>query len=339
MAGLKAEVIWQAGGRALDARLLALLRSLQRTATLKAAAEEQRISYRAAWGLVLEASELAGAPLVELQRGRGARLTRFGAQLLRSDEQLRHAFDSLKSRFEVKDPGKAARPLRVAASHDPLLAAFCERFAMPAALVEEVTFRGSEESIALFSRGLVDLAGFHLEGFDMRRFVRPGRDVLVRFAVREQGLIVGHGNPKRLASLGDIARTHARFVNRQRGSGTRRLIDRLIEEAGIAPAAIRGFGTEEYTHRAVAATVATGGADAGFGVQAAAAELGLDFVPVLRERYWLAMRARTAALPAAQRLLEALSGKPLSRIARGFAGYDFSGAGEVVAVEEALSRA
>lgn len=337
MTSLSAEVVWQAGGRALDSRLLGLLRALQRNATLKAAAEEQKISYRAAWGVLLEAGQLAGAPLVELQRGRGARLTRFGAQLLRNDEQLRHAFEGLRSRYEVKSSGEKARALRIAASHDPLLAAFCERFAMPAALVEEVSFRGSEESVALFSRGVVEVAGFHLEGFDVRRFVQPGRDVLVRFALREQGLIVAHGNPKRLASLGDVAKSHARFVNRQRGSGTRRLIDRLLDEAGIAAESIRGFGTEEYTHRAVAATVAAGGADAGFGVQAAAAELGLEFVPVLRERYWLAMRERTLATPAAQRLLEALSGKPLSRIARGFAGYDFDGAGAVVAVDEAFA--
>jgi putative molybdopterin biosynthesis protein len=335
MAAVSADVVWRAGGRALDPRLLALLRALQRHATLKAAAEEQRISYRAAWGLLLEAGTLAGAPLVEMQRGRGARLTRFGAQLLRSDEQLRHAFETLRSRYEVKIPAGTTRALRIAASHDPLLAAFCERFAMPAALVEEISFRGSEECVALFSRGMVDVAGFHLEGFDLRRFVRPGRDVLVRFAVREQGLIVAHGNPKRLASLADIAKTHARFVNRQRGSGTRRLIERLMDEAGVAPEAIRGFGTQEYTHRAVAATVAAGGADAGFGVQAAAVELGLDFVPVLRERYWLAMRSRTLATPAAQRLLEALSGKPLSRIARGFVGYDFQGAGEVADVPAA----
>jgi putative molybdopterin biosynthesis protein len=332
MAGLTADVVWQAGGRELDPRLLALLRALQRTATLKAAAEESRISYRAAWGLLLEAGELAGAPLVELQRGRGARLTRFGAQLLRSDEQLRHAFEGLRLRYEVKSSGGTARALRVAASHDPLLATFCERFAMPAALIEEVSFRGSEESVALFSRGMVDVAGFHLEGFDVRRFIQPGRDVLVRFAVRDQGLIVAHGNPKRLGSLADIAKTHARFVNRQRGSGTRRLVDRLMEQSGVASEAIRGYGTEEYTHRAVAATVAAGGADAGFGVQAAAVELGLDFVPVLRERYWLAMRRRTLATPSAQRLLDALSGKPLSRIARGFVGYDFHRAGEVVEV-------
>ena len=337
MAALSADVVWQAGGRALDPRLLGLLRALQRNATLKAASQEQKISYRAAWGLLLEAGELAGAPLVELQRGRGARLTRLGARLVRSDEQLRHAFEALRSRYEVKTSAEGARALRIAASHDPLLAAFCERFAMPAALVEEVSFRGSEESLALFSRGMVELAGFHLEGFDVRRFVQPGRDVLVRFALRDQGLIVAHGNPKRLASLADIAKSRAKFINRQRGSGTRRLIERLLGDAGIAAGSIRGFGTEEYTHRAVAATVAAGGADVGFGVQAAAAELGLDFVPVLRERYWLAMRERTVTTPAAQRLLEALSGKPFSRIARNFSGYDFAGAGDIVNVEAAFS--
>jgi molybdate transport repressor ModE-like protein len=336
MPGLRADVVWRAGSRALDERLLGLLRALERSATLKAAAEAQKVSYRAAWGLLVEAGELAGAPLVEMQRGRGARLTRFGAQLLRNDEQLRRAFESLRSRYEVQGR-ETARALRIAASHDPLLAAFCERFAMPASLVEEVSFRGSEESLALFSRGAADVAGFHLEGFDVRRFVQPGRDVLVRFATREQGLIVPHGNPRRLTSLAEVARSHARFVNRQRGSGTRRLIERLMHEQGVLAENIKGYGSEEHTHRAVAATVAAGGADAGFGVAAAAAELGLDFVPVLRERYWLAFRERVAASPAAQRLLEALAGKPLARIGRGFVGYDFRGAGEIVKVDEAMA--
>jgi putative molybdopterin biosynthesis protein len=330
MAGLRADVVWRAGTRTLDERLLGLLRALEQNATLKAAAQAQKVSYRAAWGLLMEAGELAGAPLVEMQRGRGARLTRFGAQLLRNDEQLRRAFDAFQTKFEVRKSPDTGKRLRVAASHDPLLAAFCERFAMPASLIEEIAFRGSEESLALFSRGAADLAGFHLEGFDVRRFVQPGRDVLVRFATREQGLIVPAENPKRLASLADVAKTHARFVNRQRGSGTRRLIDRLLQEGGIRFENIRGYANEEYTHRAVAATVAAGGADVGFGVAAAAAELGLDFVPVLRERYWLAVRSRALDTPAVERLLEALCGKPLARIGRGFVGYDLRGAGEIV---------
>lgn len=335
MATLRAEVVWEADGRPLDARLLALLRALERHPTLKAAADETRLSYRGAWGLLLEGAALAGAPLADLQRGRGARLTALGTQLLRSDERLRRAMTPLRERFEVAPSASRAAPLRLAASHDPLLAEFCERFATPAGLIGEIAFRGSEESLALFSRGAVEVAGFHLDGPGLRRHLRPGRDVLVRFAARDQGLIVPAGNPKRLQTLHDLAARHARFVNRQRGSGTRRHIDRLLEEAGVAPEAVRGYGTEEHTHLAVAATVATGRADAGFGVHAAAAQFALDFVPVLREQYWLALRSATLGSAPAQRLVEALGGKALARVARKLPGYHLAGAGAVVDPREA----
>ncbi len=330
MHGLRPGVIWQAEGGSLDPRVLELLRVLERHAKLTSAAKELGLSYRGAWGLLLEAAKLAGAPLVEMQRGRGARLTRYGSELLRSDERLRHAHAALSERFAVEPPA-STRPaaLRLAASHDLLLAEFCERFAVPAGLVGEFSFRGSEECLALFSRGTVDLAGFHLEGFDLRRFVRPGRDSLVRFAEREQGLIVARGNPKRLATLADVAHRHARFVNRQRGSGTRRHIDRLLVEAGVAPQALRGYATEEHTHLAVAATIAAGRAEAGFGVQAAAAQFGLDFIPVLREQYWLALRSQVLETSIGRKLREALAGKALSRIARKFPGYDLRHSGAV----------
>jgi putative molybdopterin biosynthesis protein len=328
MAGLTPGIVWRAARGELDRRVPELLRALERHATLAGAAKELGLSYRGAWGLLLDAARLAGAPLAEMQRGRGARLTRYGADLLRSDERLRHAHAALAARFAVEAPAAArGMPLRLAASHDPLLAEFCERFAVPAGLVGELAFRGSEESLALFARGAVDVAGFHLEDFDLRRFVRSGRDTLLHFAEREQGLIVAHGNPKRLASLADVAHRRARFVNRQRGSGTRRHIDRLLAQAGIAPPSLRGYTTEEHTHLAVAATIAAGRADAGFGVHAAAAQFGLDFVPVLREQYWLAMRSQILASGAGERLQAAIAGKPLARIARKFPGYDLAQSG------------
>ena len=335
MSGLQPAVAWHdARGTVVDARVLALLAALERHATLKAAAEELDLSYRGAWGMLLDAGRAAGAQLAEMQRGRGARLTRFGAQLLRNDEALKRAMQPLRERFQVRPPATPAHaPLRVAASHDPLLAEFCERFAVPAGLVGEVAFRGSEESLALFSRGAVELAGFHIEEGDLRRYVRAGRDSLVRFAERDQGLMVARGNPKRLAGLADVARRHSRFVNRQRGSGTRRHVDRLLADAGIAPEDLRGYATEEHTHLAVAATVATGRADAGFGVRAAAVQFGLDFIPVLREQYWLAVRTRTLASAVGERLREALAGKPLARIARKFPGYDLRHSGEVLGAE------
>src|SRR5687767_4917948 len=99
MATLRADVVWQADGHPLDGRLLALLRALERHPTLKAAADETGLSYRGAWGLLLDAATLAGAPLVDLQRGRGARLTALGTELLRSDERLRRAMTPLRERF------------------------------------------------------------------------------------------------------------------------------------------------------------------------------------------------------------------------------------------------
>lgn len=347
MSRLRADIVWRTqepGGARLDPRLLDLLRALERNPTLRAAADEVGVSYRAAWGLLLEATALAGAPLAELQRGRGARLTRFGRTLLRGDQQLREAVASLSDRLGIApepDAAAGALPLRLVASHDPLLAEFCDRFARPARLIEEASFRGSEASLAFYSRGGSDIAGFHVDpGSDsagLRRYLRPRRDRLVRFADREQGLIVAQGNPKKLASMTDVARKHARFVNRQKGAGTRALADRMLREAGIPSERIQGYATEEYTHLAVAATIAAGRADAGLGVRAAAARFDLDFVPLVKEHYWLAFRERTLATATAQQLLRALAGKPLSRLARGMPGYDLREAGKQFHLGEALA--
>ena len=347
MQRLKADIVWRIegpNGVRLDSRLLDLLRALQRHSTLRAAAAELDLSYRAAWGLLLEATAMVGAPLAELQRGRGARLTRFGSDLVKGDQQLREAVGSLSQRLGIapmpeENPG--ATPLRLVASHDPLLAEFCDRFARPAGLVDELSFRGSEESLALYARGGAEIAGFHVDkgspAASLRRHLRPRRDRLLRFADRDQGLLVAPGNPKKLRTMADIARRHAQFVNRQKGSGTRILVDRLLGEAGIPAGRVRGYEAEEYTHLAVAATVATGRADAGVGVQAAAARFDLAFVPLAKEHYWLALRERIASSAQVQSLVRALSGKPLSRLARSMPGYDIGGAGEIFTVEEAFS--
>jgi putative molybdopterin biosynthesis protein len=231
----------------------------------------------------------------------------------------------------------------VPASHDLLLAAFCDRWARPEGLFGELAFKGSLEALGALARGEAQVAGFHVAipmeeaaAGPLRRLLDPRRDTLVRFAEREQGLIVPRGNPKRLRSVGDIAAKHARFVNRQRGSGTRFLIDQLLQEAGIDAAAIRGYGTEEFTHLAVAATVAAGRADVGFGLRAAASRFKLDFVPLRRETYWLALRAGRLDTEWGRRLREGLAGEPLRRAARGLPGYSIGDAGSVAPVAAAF---
>lgn len=332
----------------LDGRLVPLLAGIKKFATLRAAARDAGLSYRAAWGLIGDTARELGVALVELRQGRGARLTDVGEQFLAAHERASERLQTEVFAFElaVHKPGAPTRTrsrLVLAASHDLLLAAFCDQWAKPQAVVGELIFRGSLDSLKAFARNEADLAGFHTvvpiepgaaAGF--RRLLDPRRDVLIRFAEREQGLIVPPGNPKGLGSLADVAARRVRFVNRQRGSGTRLLIDQLLRQASIAPTAILGYDTEEYTHLAVAATIAAGQAEAGFGLKAAAGRLGLDFVPLRKEIYWLAVRSRRVESALVRRLREALTGDPLRNALRGLPGYSIQHAGNIVPLADAL---
>ncbi len=343
------EIGWRVASRRhapLDPRLPRLLGAIRTRATLRAAAAEIGLSYRTAWSLIGETGRLLGVPVAELQRGVGARLTPAGEQLLAADSRAAQRLRDAGLEVDLRGARTAAHAppaVAVAASHDLLLTAFCDRWARPQGLIGELTFKGSSESLGALRRGEVQVAGFHaampLEeaaAGALRRLLDARRDALLRFAEREQGLIVPRGNPKRLRSLADIAARHAGFVNRQRGSGTRLLIDQLLEETGVDPSAIRGYGTEEFTHLAVAATVAAGRADAGFGLRAAASRFKLDFVPLRRETYWLALRASRLDTEWGGRLREGLAGEPLRRAARGLPGYSIGEAGTVVPVTAAF---
>jgi len=286
------------GDESLDlVELARLLQALERAPRVGSAADAIGVSYRGAWGKLVRAERLLGVPLVERVKGHGSRLTKAGETLARagrrfeeaSQRRLAHAARALR---EAIDPMVAlAEPvLQVAASHDLLLQAVLagrdvERWS--------VRFVGSEQALLALERGEADLVGFHLPEPLPPARERPSVFRDARFFVeaavrREQGLIVASGNPKRIRDVADLARTGVRFVNRQRGAGTRAWFDRLLRERGLRPAEIRGYEREEFTHLAVAASVAAGLADAGFGLRAAAMQLALAFVPVGTERYFLA---------------------------------------------------
>lgn len=333
----------------LDARLPRLLAAIKKHATLRAAAHETGLSYRAAWGLLVDTDRQLGLPLVELQQGRGARLTEAGERFLAATERvslkLRDSEFALQLEAAASPAaGRSRAHLTLIASHDMLLTAFCDQWAKPEGIVGEVTFRGSIESLKALARNEADVAGFHAVAPDdrgfaagFRRLLDPRRDTLIRFADREQGLIVPKGNPKGLRTLADVATRQARFVNRQRGSGTRLLIDQLLRQDGIGPASIRGYDTEEYTHLAVAATVAANQAEAGFGLKAAATRLDLDFVPLRHETYWLAVRTRRMDSDLIRRLREGLSGEPLRNAVRHLDGYSIDKAGDVMSLNAAVA--
>jgi putative molybdopterin biosynthesis protein len=149
-------------------------------------------------------------------------------------------------------------------------------------------------------------------------------------AMRDQGLIVRLGNPAGVRGLADLARPDVRFVNRQKGSGTRVLLDYELKRAGIETSAIQGYEREEFTHLAVAAAVQGGSADVGLGVLSAARALGLEFVPLLREQYGLVVGAEFWEEDVLAPLRAALGSAELRREVEALGGYDVSRMGEVL---------
>lgn len=165
----------------------------------------------------------------------------------------------------------------------------------------------------------------HLAGMELR---------LVNLAVRHQGLMAAPGNPLDIKGVADLARL--RFVNRQRGSGTRILLDHHLAQAGLDPATVEGYGKEEFTHMAVAVNVATGAADCGLGIKAAAQALGLDFVPLARERYDLAVPAALWDDPRIKAVRELLTGPELAARIEALGGYEARLTGQEMAPGQGL---
>jgi len=164
---------------------------------------------------------------------------------------------------------------------------------------------GSLGGLVALRDGLCHLAGSHLLDPATGEYTLPYLDrmlgeravAVVRLAHRDQGLIVSPGNPLGLTDIQDLTRAGVRYVNRQRGAGTRVLLDHQLRLQGISADAVDGYAREEHTHLAVAAAVAAGRADAGLGIMAAARALGLDFVPVTREPYDLVVTADALESP------------------------------------------
>jgi putative molybdopterin biosynthesis protein len=188
---------------------------------------------------------------------------------------------------------------------------------------------GSLGGLVALRDGLCHIAGSHLLDPASGEYTVPYVDrvlgerevAVVRLVHREQGLIVARGNPLGLAGIDDLARPGVRYVNRQRGAGTRVLLDHELGRRAIAPAAVAGYAREEHTHLAVAAAVAAGRADAGLGVMAAARAFALDFVPVTREPYDLVLAAQTLDNPVIAPLWELLERPAFRSAVEALGGY------------------
>lgn len=324
-----------------DFQLVTLLERIEATSKLTDAAQVAGVSYRHAWNLITRWEGFFGAPLVDKAQGRGTRLTPLGKRLLwaarRAQARLAPELDNLAADFAraLNEPLAEGTPaLVVHASHDFAIGALRELLAEQACV--EVQYKGSFDSLAALRRGECDVAGFHVPegrlGALMARRYAEGLPLsqfrLIRFVRRTQGLIVRAGNPKAIAGVADLCRGDVRMVNRQRGSGTRALLEFLIASEGLDRARMAGYDNEEVTHAAVAALVAGNQADAGFGVQAAAASYRLGFVPVCTERYYLACPAASFDAPPIVALRRVLGSEAFARRVAQLPGYSAHGAGE-----------
>ncbi len=239
----------------------------------------------------------------------------------------------------LRDPAELAGTIVAIGSHDlalDLLSSHLRRFAPDARLVSANA--GSMGGLLALKRGDAHLAGTHLldeaSGEYNRPFLArllPDLDVLlIHLAGREQGLIVAPGNPQRIRDLDDLAQPGVRFVNRQKGSGTRVLLDYHLKQRGIPAERIVGYEREEYTHMAVAAGVLSGSASAGLGILAAARALNLDFIPLFNERYDLAIPRRHWESPLLTPLRQALASAEYRQAVEAMGGYDVGRMGEAL---------
>jgi molybdate transport repressor ModE-like protein len=335
------------------ATLLQLLLSIQKTGSISQAAREVHLSYRYAWGLLREGEKLFGDALMQTGRGRGTVLTPLAEKLVWADRRigarLSPILESLASELEGELNKMFADKLsmiRMSASHGFAVAALLAQM-IEAHLPIELNYRNSTDAVIALARRECDLAGFHvpLGKFEAPAYAlyAPWLDTeahcLLHLSYRAQGLFVAPGNPKGIHTLQDLTRSGVRFVNRQAGSGTRRLLELMLADAAIPTRDISGFASAEFTHSAVAAYIASGMADVGFGVQTAAARFGLEFIPMMRERYFFALPASAINEPLMQSVLALIRTPGYHATLDALPGYDSSDTGGILTISEAFGTA
>ncbi|HEY8707407.1 MAG TPA: substrate-binding domain-containing protein [Burkholderiaceae bacterium] len=342
--------IRRGAGQSLAPRVLEVLVRVHEHGSLSGACRAAGISYRHAWDLIRQGEALFGQPLMLMERGKGSTLTALGEKLVWADRRiaarLSPVLDSLASELGAEIGKVLESPpslLRIHASHGFAVQAL-HNFLAAANVPTELRYCGSQEAVASLHNGGCDVAGFHvpLGEFESAAithygpWLTPASQRIINFATRRQGLMVAANNPKKIYTLEDLTRHGVRFINRQAGSGTRYLLDLLLNKEGIAAAQIKGYEQCELTHAAVAAFVASGMADAGYGVETPARQFKLDFVPSQTERYFLLCDKAALDSPAVQSMLAILRSDEFKSAVNRLPGYQANDSGSVLEIGAAF---
>ncbi len=226
---------------------------------------------------------------------------------------------------------QAEHPLRFVGSHDPAVALIATHFTeFISGDAPQLTFAGSLGGLMALARGEADLAGSHLWDAESDTynapFVRrllPGRRVaLLTLAHRRLGFMLNPNLPANVSRLENLVQSGLRFVNRQRGAGTRVWLDAHLHQLGIGPEYIVGYEQEGRTHSEVAQLIAEGRAEVGLGIETAALAYGLNFIPLTLERYDLVIPAEVWEIPSIQVLAQWLTSAKAKEEVLGLGGYD-----------------
>ena len=251
-----------------------------------------------------------------------------GLLVVPSGVEGHHAGEEVRVEL-LRGLGEIDRTIVVIGSHDLVLDLAASALRADDPLVTLASSNvGSLGGLVALRDGLCHVAGSHLLDPATGEYTLPyvdkllGPDIaVIRLVHRDQGLIVAPGNPLGLAKIDDLTRPGLRYVNRQRGAGTRVLLDHELTRRGIDPADVPGYSREEHTHLAVAAAVAAGRADTGMGILAAARAFGLDFGPVTQEPYDLVLRADSLTDDRLQPLLALLDSPRFREQVEALGGY------------------
>ncbi|MBA8907961.1 substrate-binding domain-containing protein [Aminobacter ciceronei] len=333
--------------------MLDFLAEIRTTGKLTSAADRAEVSYRHAWNLIEKWSEFFDMPLVVRKQGSGTQLTPFGDKLVwagqRLEARLRPLLQNLSQELETEINQMLPRGplvLRVHASHGFAVPKLRDLLSREPDIDVDFRYVSNQSSLASLAHDGCDLAGMHLPQGELRRrviaaskgWLTPSAHRVIGFVTREVGLIVAQGNPHGITSINQLPDGNIRFVNRDPDSGTRQLFEHLLAQQKIDGTRINGYEHAEFTHAAVAAYVASGMADVAFGVEAAAAQFGLDFVRVLTEDYFFVCRKDILEVDAVRRVLEVMRSSDFYDAISRIPGYRVKDAGMVKTIGEVFRR-
>ncbi|KMQ72972.1 substrate-binding domain-containing protein [Marinobacter subterrani] len=330
--------------------LFRLLENIRESGKLTSAAAAAGISYRHAWNLLNRGADTFGLPMVLMRKGHGTQLSPLGEKLLWADQRVKARLgpqiDSMASEFndQIQQLLAGQHPvLRLHASHGyavALLPEFSDQVEI------NLQYRNPEEALTALNRGECDLASFHFPTCPERareilhyyRHQLVGDQFrLIRFVTRREGLMMRKDAPVKVSSLPELASSGLRFIGRDRHSGTRVLFNLLLRQAGLAEDSINRSPQQEFTHTAVAAFVAAGMADVGFGVEAAASQFNLDFVEMAREHYLLLCHKDRMDQSNLNHLLNLMRSQPFIDRIHHLPGYEPDAPGTVTTFEQLLA--